>query len=94
MSSVTLDSTTGNYVHITEHTLDNLVGDVAYYTIAVYVANQIGATEWPAMIIPGNSQWTEALRYAVFLGGLMEVRKFIELMGGDTNIVRMLRRMW
>lgn len=94
MSVATLDSTTGNWVHITEHTLDNLAGDVAYYTVAVYVANQMGVTEWPAMIIPGNSQWAESLRYAVFLGGLMEVRRFIEMMGGDTNIFRMLRRWW
>lgn len=94
MSMATIDSTTGNWVHVTEHTLDNLAGDIVYYTVAVYTANQLGATEWPSMIIPGNSQWAEAMRYAVFLGGLMEVRKFIEMMGGDTNIFRMLRRWW
>lgn len=94
MPTVSLDSSTGNMVHVTEHTIENLAGDIVYYTVAVYLANQMGATEWPAMIIPGNSMWAESLRYAVFLGGLMEMQKFIEMMGGDTNIFRMLRRVW
>jgi len=91
---VTLDSASGSWVNVVEVSVPTFVGDVIYYAVTIYAANELGVTEWPAMIIPGRGQWAEALRYGVMVGGLISFRHFVEKFGLDTNVMHWLPRMW
>lgn len=73
--------------------LHSMIGDVTYYTVAIYGANKLGITEWP-MIVPGNSIWAEALRYGMLAGGLLTLRKFLESAGIRTNVYYYLQQLF
>lgn len=80
------------YMRVFEHTAENFVGDVAYYTIALYLSD---ATGFHSIFVPVNSVYEgvamQALREAAHFSALIEIRKWLESMGADTNLVHMLR---
>lgn len=81
------------YMRVFEHTAENFIGDVAYFTIALYIAENTGFSE---IFIPYSARVTDgtlmvALRQAAYLGVLVEIRKWLQDLGVDTNIVHMLR---
>lgn len=82
-----------SYMQVFEHTAENFAGDVAFFTLALYVSNATGFQE---IFVPVSVRMTEgelmqALRQAAHVGALIEIRKWLQSMGVNTNIVSMLR---
>ena len=80
-------------MQVFEHTAENFVGDVAFFTLAIYASEATGFSEifMPVSVRVSDSALLFALRQAAHVGALIEIRKWLQSMGVDTNIVHMLR---
>jgi len=82
------------YMRVFEHNAENFAGDVAYYTLAFYLSDMTG---FRTIFVPSTSIYEgpvmQSLREAAHLSVLIEIRKWLESMGADTNLVRMIRNM-
>lgn len=82
------------YMRVFEHTAENFAGDVAYYTLAFYLSDMTG---FRSIFVPGISAYEgdvmRSLREAAHFSTLIEIRKWLESVGVDTNLVRMIRNM-
>jgi hypothetical protein len=82
------------YMRVFEHTAENFAGDVAYYTLAFYLSDMTG---FRSIFVPGVTVYEgdvmRSLREAAHFSTLVEIRKWLESVGADTNLVRMIRNM-
>lgn len=81
-----------SYMRVFEHTAENFVGDVAYFTIALYLSDMTGLRSffYPYSAVTDGPMMS-SLREAAHTSTLIEIRKWLESVGADTNLVHMLR---
>lgn len=89
MTSMITDPATGNHVMVTEHQmLVTLFNDAIYTGIMVLVYDYTGVSRFflslPS-IMSENSKVMQALRYGVMFGSMMELRRWLTMMGIPTD---------
>lgn len=85
----------GNFVKVVEHSVSDLVGDVAFFTLAIYVADATGYSQifLPVTARMESKMW-QILRMAALIGSYVEIRRWLDSWGWDTNLMNMLRGFW
>ena len=89
-TQVSLDPTTGNTLHTTEHRiLVSWLDDAAYLGLMVYVYDWTGFNRFflplPELMF-SNPVVVQALRYGLLFGSMLEVRRWLESMGIRTEL--------
>lgn len=83
-----VDPYSGAFMQVVAHDMDTFIGDVLYFTLAVYVSDMVG---WSELIIPASSRMESAMwqsiRNGVLLSSYVEFRKWMEHFGIDTNLI-------
>lgn len=82
-----------NWVNVIEHSPAALIGDVAFFTVAIYVADATGFSHifMPVSARTESREW-QILRMAALIGSYVEIRRWLDLAGWDTDLVRMLKK--
>lgn len=83
------DPSTGNHVMVTEHkVMLTLFDDAMYMGLMVLVYDATGVSRFflslPS-IMSQNSKVMQALRYGVMFGSMMEIRRWLTMMGIPTD---------
>lgn len=82
------------YMRVFEHSAENFAGDVAYYTLAFYLSDMTG---FRTIFVPVSAAYDgplmSSLREAAHFSVLIEIRKWLESMGADTNLIHMIRNL-
>lgn len=86
-----VDSGYGNSMRVIENDVTEIMGDIAFFTIAIYVADATGYSQifLPVSARTESKMW-QVLRMSALIGSYIEIRRWLEMWGWDTNLVRML----
>lgn len=92
MSSMTLDPSTGDYVHTTPwRFMVTLVDDAMYMGLVIYIYH---ATGMKKIFLTDNmrmeSHTMQALRYGIMFGTMLELRRWLDAYGISTNVSQYL----
>lgn len=92
MPQTAVDPSTGNFLQVIEHTPMTFLGDVAFFTLAIYVAD---ATGYSSLFLPVTarleSKMWQVLRMSALIGSYVEIRRWLEYWGWDTNLMNLLK---
>lgn len=88
--TVTLDPSTGNMLHVSEHRmLVSWLDDAAYLGLMVWVYDYTGFNRFflplPELMF-SNPVVVQALRYGLLFGSMLELRRWLESMGIRTEL--------
>jgi hypothetical protein len=88
-TSVSVDPSTGNMVHVQEHrVLVTFLDDSIYFGLMVMVYDMSGLDTWfismPEDMID-NPTFMQALRYGLMFGSMIELRRWLEAWGLRTD---------
>ena len=89
-TNVTLDPSTGNTMHVSEHrVLVSWLDDAAYLGLMVYVYDRTGFNRFflplPELMF-SNPVIVQALRYGLLFGSMLELRRWLQSMGIHTEL--------
>lgn len=89
MTSVTIDPSTGNHIHMTQHQmLITTFDDSVYMGVMVLVYDYLGVTRFflslPSVMMD-NGKVMQALRYGVMFASMLELRRWLTMMGVNTD---------
>ena len=89
-TNVTLDPSTGNTMHVSEHrVLVSWLDDAAYLGLMVYVYDWTGFNRFflplPELMF-SNPVIVQALRYGLLFGSMLELRRWLQSMGIHTEL--------
>lgn len=89
MSQVSVDPTTGNHIHVTEHKfLVTMVDDAVYFGVMVWLYDQTGVNRW-FLAMPDRMrmypEMMQALRYGAMFASMQELRRFLNMWGLPTE---------
>jgi len=90
-NTVTMDPTTGTVMHMTPHKfLVTMIDDAAYLGLMVYLYDMTGFKNvfigLPEIFF-SNPFIVQALRYGIMFASMIEIRRWLEMMGIRTELV-------
>lgn len=90
-TTVTMDPTTGTAMHMTPHKfLVTMVDDAAYLGLMVYLYDMTGFKNVfigiPEVFF-SNPYIVQALRYGIMFASMIELRRWLEMMGIKTELI-------
>lgn len=79
-------------MQVMEHTPMSLVGDVGFFTLAIYIAD---ATGYSSIFLPVTarleSKLWQTLRMAALIGSYVEIRRWLDYWGWNTDITTLFK---
>jgi hypothetical protein len=91
MTTVTMDNSTGNMVFMQQHQmLVTWFEDATYMGLMVYLFDSTGIgrifVPLPDMLGLSNNMLRQVIRYGAYFGTILELRRWLEMLGISTQI--------